>query len=111
GYCGSGAQVDWLGRGELARVPKGTAVLMIHAINPYGFAWNRRVTEDNVDLNRNWIDFGRPLPINEGYAELNDVLCPRDWSEATQERTGSELMSWVAQNGMGRLQQAVSGGQ
>ena len=70
GHCGSGAQIDWLRRGELARVPDGIAVMMIHAINPYGFAWTRRVTEDNVDLNRNWIAFGTPaltavFPINQ----------------------------------------------
>ena len=29
------------------------AVMMVHAINPYGFAWLRRTTEEGVDLNRN----------------------------------------------------------
>lgn len=47
GYCGSDAQIDWMRRGEIATVPEGTGVLMIHAINPYGFAWDRRVTESN----------------------------------------------------------------
>ena len=112
GYCGSGAQVDWLRRGELANVPKGTAVLMIHAINPYGFAWDRRVTEDNVDLNRNWIDFDQPLPANADYAELSHLICPTEWSEAEQQRTTNELMRWAqARGGLAPLQQAVSGGQ
>ena len=112
GYCGSGAQIDWLRRDELASLPKGVAVLMIHAINPYGFAWNRRVTEDNVDLNRNWIDFAKPLPVNREYAELADLICPSEWSEAAQERTNGELMRWtMARGGFGPLQQAVSGGQ
>ena len=31
--------------------------LHIHAINPYGFSWLRRTNEDNVDINRNWMDF------------------------------------------------------
>src|SRR5581483_10193540 len=62
GFCGSGAQVDWLRRGEASRLPAGVAVAAVHAINPYGFAWLRRVTEENVDLNRNWVDFDRPLP-------------------------------------------------
>ncbi|MEJ0064575.1 MAG: DUF2817 domain-containing protein [Caulobacteraceae bacterium] len=46
---------------------------MIHAINPYGFAWLRRVTEENIDLNRNWIDFSQPPPANPGYDELADA--------------------------------------
>jgi len=111
GYCGSGAQVDWLRRGEHANVPPGTGVLMIHAINPYGFAWDRRVTEDNVDLNRNWIDFTKPLPENRAYAELADVVCPRDWSAKTQEESGAALMKWAGSHGMPAFQQAVSGGQ
>jgi hypothetical protein len=111
GYCGSGAQVDWLRRGELGRVPAGTAVLMIHAVNPYGFAWNRRVTEENVDLNRNWIDFEKPLPRNPGYGELHDLMCPSEWTEAAQQKTFAELMTWVQANGMPAMQQAVSGGQ
>src|SRR5690348_11297230 len=32
GFCGSGAQVDWLRRGEAARLPKDTAALLVHAI-------------------------------------------------------------------------------
>lgn len=111
GYCGSGAQVDWLRRGELSRVPAGTAVMMIHAVNPFGFAWNRRVTEDNVDLNRNWIDFEKPLPRNPRYGELHDLMCPAEWSEAAQQRTFAALMTWVQANGMPAMQQAVSGGQ
>lgn len=31
------------------------AYLFIHALNPYGFKHSRRVTENNVDLNRNFI--------------------------------------------------------
>ena len=28
---------------------------LIHAVNPFGFAWQRRFNEDNVDLNRNFL--------------------------------------------------------
>lgn len=111
GYCGSGAQVDWLRRGEQTRLPKGTAALLVHAINPYGFAWNRRVTHENVDLNRNWIDFGKPLPENRAYNDLSEVICPRAWDEAAQKQSGAAMMAYAEKNGMAALQQAVSGGQ
>ncbi|WP_255800720.1 DUF2817 domain-containing protein [Acaryochloris sp. 'Moss Beach'] len=56
GYCGSAIQMatltDLLPQLTL---PKGMAVLLIHALNPYGFAWNRRCNEDNIDLNRNFL--------------------------------------------------------
>src|SRR5580658_7248603 len=41
GFCGSGAQINLLRRGEVERLPDDVGVLMIHAINPYGFAWIR----------------------------------------------------------------------
>lgn len=37
GFCGSAAQVDWLNRGEAARLPASTAAMLVHAINPFGF--------------------------------------------------------------------------
>ena len=111
GFCGSGVQVGWL-EAELWRaVPAGVAQLFIHAVNPYGFAWLRRVTEDNVDLNRNFVDFGRPLPVNPGYDDLAEALCPRRWDEAARA-AGAEILEAYAQaHGQRERQAAVSGGQ
>jgi hypothetical protein len=111
GFCGSGAQVDWLRRGEGAHLPAGVAVLLIHAINPYGFAWLRRVTEDNVDLNRNWIDFSAALPTNPGYDALADVAVPTEWTESAQLESARALAAYGAEHGPMGMQQALSGGQ
>jgi hypothetical protein len=111
GFCGSGAQVDWLRRGEAATLPAGVAVMMIHAINPYGFAWLRRVTEENIDLNRNWIDFGQPAPSNPGYDELAAVAVPEQWNEETRRATGRVMRAYGEAHGPMGLQQALSGGQ
>jgi hypothetical protein len=111
GFCGSGAQVDWLRRGGAASLPDGLAVLMIHAINPYGFAWLRRVTHENVDLNRNWIDFAAPLPANPGYDQLAEAIGPREWTPEAQAASFQTLGAYMAQHGMGAAQQALSGGQ
>ena len=43
GFCGSGVQTGWLESGLYRELPSGVALLQIHAINPYGFAWLRRV--------------------------------------------------------------------
>ena len=111
GFCGSGAQIDWLRRGEQANLPKDVGVLMIHAINPYGFAWLRRVTEENVDLNRNWVDFGQPAPQNPGYAELADAAVPQQWTAESQASTNAALRAYAGAHGSMALQQALSGGQ
>jgi hypothetical protein len=66
GFCGSGAQVALLGDASFHAAVRqsGTAVLFVHALNPYGFSWWRRTTHENVDLNRNFHDFSQPLPAN-----------------------------------------------
>jgi hypothetical protein len=112
GFCGSGAQIDWLRRGEAAGLPAGVAALVVHAINPYGFAWLRRVTEENVDLNRNWIDFtSNRRPENPGYHELADAAVPAEWTEASQAASAAVLRDYGGKHGPMALQQALSGGQ
>ena len=86
GFFGSATQIEWLRRAKTARLPDDIAALHIHAINPYGFAWLRRTNEDNVDVNRNRLNFDAALPANPMYEELSDDLCPSDWSAETQTR-------------------------
>jgi hypothetical protein len=111
GFFGSGVQIEWLRRNESRRLPRDAAALLVHAVNPYGFAWLRRVNEDNVDLNRNWIDFDRPLPSNERYDEIAKDLCPADWSEEARAVAGAHITSWRERNGEQAFMRAVMGGQ
>ncbi len=53
-------------------------LLLIHGLNPYGFKYNRRVNENNVDLNRNCsTDSHLFETANPGYDRLNMFLNPR----------------------------------
>lgn len=111
GFAGSAVQVDWLNREEGARLPPGLAALLVHAINPYGFAWLRRVTNENVDLNRNWIDFGGPPPENPDYDALASAICPAEWSGEARRRSDGILAEFAAKRGKSAWQRAISGGQ
>lgn len=111
GFFGSGVQIEWLRRSENQRLPQDTAALLIHAVNPYGFAWLRRPNEENVDLNRNWIDFDQPLPPDEPYEEIAEDLCPTNWSADAQSTAGTRLSAWRERNGERVFMQAVMGGQ
>ena len=57
GYYGSKAQAAWMREMEGRKTPEGVAIVFIHLINPWGAAWIRRTNENNVDLNRNFLDF------------------------------------------------------
>jgi hypothetical protein len=111
GFCGSGSQVSFLRRGGVGLLSSGTALMMVHAVNPYGFAWLRRVTDENIDLNRNWIDFTAALPENDGYEALHPDLCPAEWTQETIERGVRACMGFAAARGMKALQNAISAGQ
>ena len=111
GFCGSGVQLATLADGALrARAREsGVALLFIHALNPYGFSHVRRVTHENVDINRNFHDFTKPLPVNAGYREVQPLLLPPAWPPAAENEQA--LMKFVAERGQAAYQQAVSGGQ
>ena len=111
GHCGSGCQIGHLQAGHYDDLPPGTAVLLVHAINPYGFAWSRRVTEDNVDFNRNNIDFDRPLPENPDYGKVHAMLVPDDWDGAARHAAEQAIREFVAEHGEKTYQSYVTGGQ
>src|SRR6185436_12784306 len=111
GFCGSGFQVDWLAGTGGVGLPQDTAVVMVHAINPYGFAWTRRVTAEGNDLNRNYVDHSKPYPVNEGYLEIADWLIPKDLGEATLKAGEARLAEYCRRVGDVAYFRAVSGGQ
>lgn len=111
GFCGSGCQLDWLAGDGPAALPDGIAALVIHAINPHGFAWQRRVTEEGVDLNRNFVDFDAGAPANPGYAELADAFVPAEMKGPVFEAAETKLKAWRDRHGERAFQIARSGGQ
>jgi hypothetical protein len=111
GYCGSGVQNALLADAgfHASAARAGVAVLYIHALNPYGFSWIRRTTHENVDLNRNFQDFGKPLPRNPDYDRLAHLIVPAEWPPTPEVKAG--LVQFLAEHGAKALQAAVSSGQ
>lgn len=82
GFCGGAMQLGTLrDLATAAPLPRDTALLCVHAVNPYGFAALRRVDADNIDVNRNFLDWEADpaLPDNPGYRRLRDILSPAEW--------------------------------
>lgn len=111
GYCGSGVQVfalhdaEWLGKARRS----GTAVLYIHALNPYGFSHIRRTTHENVDLNRNFQDFAKPLPDNAAYRALQHLILPEQWPPDAANQAA--VTDFISTNGPSVYQAAITQGQ
>ena len=85
------------------------AVLYVHALNPWGFSWWRRTTNENVDLNRNFRDFSAEAPVNSAYDEIAHLLVPEVWPP--DAATTAAMAAFVEAHGAKAWQQAVSGGQ
>jgi Protein of unknown function (DUF2817) len=111
GYCGSGVQIHALQNAawRQAAQAQGVAVLYIHALNPHGFSHVRRVTHENVDINRNFQDFSQPLPENPAYREIHPLLLPEVWPP--DARNAAATGQYIAERGMKAFQAAISKGQ
>lgn len=111
GFCGSGAMVGLMNAGIVRERPKDLAVVLVHALNPHGFAHLRRTNEDNIDLNRNFIDHARAHPQNAGYATVHPWLVPRDWDGPAREAADAAIAGFIAERGAADYQTIVSQGQ
>lgn len=110
GFCGSALQSRWLESCASDR-PGHLAVVCVHGLNPFGFSWVRRTNEDNVDLNRNFVDWDHDVPRNPGYDEIADLLVPTEWTDEERARTDGLLLEMLADRGLESFQQTISGGQ
>lgn len=73
GSSGSATFLQWIDNEEYLRLPEKVAVIMVHGVNPYGWAYDSRTNEDNIDINRNCIDHGSGGSSNPAYRELHDA--------------------------------------
>lgn len=111
GFAGSAAQIQWIEERGFDALPEDIAVLMVHGVNPYGFAHFSRTTEDNVDLNRNWIDFCAPHPVNKHYADYHEVLTPHLINDEVEKHILKELGTRADERGQWEIEDAMSRGQ
>ena len=112
GYCGSGIQVGLLTDRERPLPTSKVALVLIHAVNPYGFAWTRRVNEDNVDLNRNFVDHdGRNYPENDLFEEVAQAMIPTRLDDTAIAECEAILNAARARHGEVAIRKAMHKGQ
>jgi hypothetical protein len=112
GFMGSASQAAVL-EGKLAswKPADGQALVLVHAINPYGFAHLRRVNEDNIDLNRNFLRAGEAYTgCPERYPLLDGLLNPKS-PPSSMDPFFLKAGLTIARHGMAALRDAVAGGQ
>jgi len=115
GYVGSAVQQMFLKELVKENGLDDLGLLIIHGVNPYGFKYKRRVTENNVDLNRNSsMDNSLFESVNEGYNDLNTFLNQKQ--EVNLTGFGNfffqlDAIQKIIKYSMGTLRQAILQGQ
>jgi len=116
GFFGSAVQLALLKQREEKRWPQSIRLVLVHALNPWGFSHLRRSDEQNIDCNRNFLppDFFQNRggeAVAEGiYPELNALLNPQREPRFVD---GFYFQAWrmLQRHGHARLSQAIAGGQ
>ncbi|MCG3189744.1 MAG: hypothetical protein LKCHEGNO_02242 [Burkholderiaceae bacterium] len=111
GFVGSAAQVALLDAVATGATVPRVRIVLVHAINAYGFAHITRTTEHNVDLNRNFIDWSGGAPSNPAYAELHEALCPSVWTPEALAAADRARSSWIEHKGQDAFVDMTSRGQ
>jgi hypothetical protein len=77
GFAGSAIQIMFLNEFRSRFQSSRISLLLVHALNPYGYKYGRRTTEMNINLNRNFgLDPALYQTENPGYRKLAHVLAP-----------------------------------
>ncbi len=90
-------------------------LLMVHGMNAWGFKNERRFTENNVDLNRNYsLENSLFQTKNDGFVALYDMLTPKgklNMNSIPNQFFMLKAIRQIAQKGMPALLQAFAQGQ
>ncbi len=111
GFAGSAIQTGLLREGFPQELTAGIAVLMIHAVNPYGFSHLRRFNEKNIDINRNFVNHPFTYPNNTGHAYFKKVLAPEKLNFLLNIRLILKILFFYLHHGAKVLFQAIGCGQ
>jgi len=109
GLPGSGAQLEILLRTALPS-PE-IKIVLVHAINPWGVSHGSRTNEDNIDTNRNFLDFSKPYTRNTAYDDLFPYLCPEDWTDLVFDRLNAEVRRLQESHGYAYVLDGMTAGQ
>ena len=94
GFAGSGCQVGLLeDRLHEALPPSDLPRAAARHSIPTASHGSGVSTRTGVDLNRNFVDFSRPLPSSAAYEALHDWLVPADWDGEARRAADAALVA------------------
>lgn len=94
GLAGSGVQVFSLRDAQLRQRARaaGVALIFVHMMNPYGCSYISRLDEQGINIQRNFVNFGRALPENRLYPLLHKHIIPQTWPPTDDDIAVMQVM-------------------
>jgi hypothetical protein len=109
GFLGSAIQLAILT--YLQKLPDNLCVIFVHCLNPWGMDNLRRVTEENIDLNRNFQpDDFTWNELNVVYRKINNFLNPKRKPTRLDPFLANAVIQ-IIRHGYVNLKQGIAGGQ
>lgn len=109
---GSALQCEWLATAQAVCRSGRIRMVFAHALNPFGAAMGRRNDHQNIDPNRNFLDFTKPLPSSDNYRPLADAFTPKDLDARTLFRAYARMLTFAfVTHSLPKFKQALVGGQ
>ena len=110
GFFGSAVQLGLLERWAIAGGPE-VKCLLLHGLNPYGFAWLRRFDENNVDPNRNFLLPGQSYEGSPPrYQQLDGFMNPQR-APSRWDPFALKALLEIARHGKPALRETIAAGQ
>ena len=113
GFPGSAIQSKFLQDVAAGTIKPGPSVLLVHALNPFGFEQLRRWNEDSVDLNRNLLSEAGFRAAAErdhaAYDEFDSFVNPLGISKL--DFFWPKAGFYIAMRGLAALKKVIIGGQ
>jgi len=109
GFAGSGLQCGLLQSPDIVSLPDGIALVLVHLVNPWGMAWNRREDHENIDVFRNLLYHDAPSDPDPLFDEIDDALDLPHWADPS--RSDARRQALVHRHGLPRIVAAVRRGQ
>lgn len=110
-FIGSAAQIAFMQSISAQADALKVRVVLIHAINPWGFAHLSRCTENLVDLNRNFIDWSQPVAQNPDYEQLHPWISAQKQGPDADPLAQKNIDAWIDANGKAAFTDASMRGQ
>jgi|GEM_PF-2932238 len=111
GYSGSMNMQYAMEKGVAGFVDEDTAVILIHALNPYGMAYYRRCDEHGIDVNRNCLLDFNTLPENHLFERVKEFMIPRNWNERSVAETTAKIHEIVENSYYSKFEEHFRKGQ